>query len=152
MYDNLIHFWAASREGDPARRFIYNYQILEYAASYYLEENVRRGIRRSIAAPNALDNIEKVTQQVLDALAENRIGEPQKLQALLKAIVDPAVIWNEIESHLAFFSAPTTFEGGFVVDAIAKEGWTAGDFAIGWCPKFPDTIRAIRNALAHGRD
>jgi hypothetical protein len=31
--DNLLHFWAASREGDPFRRFIYNFQILEYAAA-----------------------------------------------------------------------------------------------------------------------
>jgi hypothetical protein len=85
-------------------------------------------------------------------LAENRIGEPQKLEALLKALVNPVVIWNEIESHLAFFVAPTTFEGGFVVEPIAKVGWTADDFGISWCPKFPSTIRSIRNALAHGRD
>lgn len=149
---NLIHFWAAAREGDPVRRFIYCFQILEYAASYFIEENVRRAIRRSVAAPNAADNIDKVTQQVIEALAENRIGEPQKFEALLKATVDPGMIWKEIESHLAFFTSPTTFEGGFVVEPIAKLGWTAADFAVAWCPKFPSTLRNIRNALSHGRD
>lgn len=28
--DNLLHLWHASRSGDPARRFLYNYQIVEH--------------------------------------------------------------------------------------------------------------------------
>lgn len=150
--ENLIQFWIASREGDPVRRYIYNYQIIEYAATYHIEENVRRAIRRSIAAPNAQENIDKITQQIVDAMGETKLQDPQKIEALIKQVVDPALIWAEIDKNVAFFSQPTTFEGGFVLQSIARVGWSLDDFKVGWCPAFPNAIRLIRNALSHGRE
>lgn len=150
--DNLYHFWAASRTGDPIRRFLYCYQILEYAAYYYLEETVKQSIRMVLAAPNASDNLNNVVQQVLEAVGESKVAEAQKMEGLLRQIIDPRVIWKEIEIDPGFFHAPMTFDGGFVVQPLAKPGWTADDFASAWLPLFPHTLRGIRNALSHGRE
>ena len=149
---NLLHFWIASREGDPFRRYIYNYQIIEYASTYHVEENVKRAVRRAIAAPNAQNNIDRVTQQIVNAMGESKVQDPQKFEGLLKQVVSPSLIWGEIEKNIAFFSQATAFEGGFVLQPIAKVGWGLDDFEVNWCPAFPNAIRSIRNALSHGRE
>jgi len=150
--EDLVQFWIASREGDPVRRFIYNYQILEYAATYYIEENVRRSVRISLSAPHALDNIDLVTQQIIDAMGESKIQDPQKLEALLRQIVNPGLIWNEISKKIDLFSKIMHFDGGFEQAAIARSDWDVDHFKVNWCPAFPAAIRSIRNALSHGRE
>ena len=34
---NLLHYWRAGADGDPIRRFIYYFRLIEYAASTYVE-------------------------------------------------------------------------------------------------------------------
>ena len=149
--DALLQFWAASISGDPVRRFLYNYQILEYAAFFYIEENIKREIRRALAAPHATDNLNALTEQVIEALAESKIPDPQKLDNLLRATVDYKLI-REIEGNLKLFSAAMTFDGGFVLQPLMKDTWTADDFKSHWIPAFSNTLRSIRNALSHGRE
>jgi hypothetical protein len=144
--------WDENNVVDPFRRYLYGYQILEYAATYYLEDNVRRLIRRAVAAPDVVNNIDRVTQQIVEAIGESKIADPQKLESLLKQTVNPSIIWNEIARNIGVFSQAITFEGGFIQQPIAKVGWTLEDFVVNWCPAFPNAIRAIRNALSHGRD
>jgi hypothetical protein len=150
--DALLHFWGASISGDPVRRFLYNYQILEYAAFFYIEEHIKRDIRRALAAPHAMDDLNTLTDHVIESLAESKISDPQKLDNLLKTTVNPELVWREIELHQKAFSEPWRFEGGFVLQPIVKEAWKADDFAVNWIPAFSNAIRSIRNALSHGRE
>lgn len=150
--DSLLHFWAASIEGDPVRRFLYNFQILEYAASFWIEEDIKREIRRTLAAPNATDNIALVTDQVIEALGASKMQEHQKLEHLLKAIVNPALVWREIEGDLRLFTVPTVFDVGVTIQPIVKAGWALEDFSVNWIPAYSNAIRSIRNALSHGKE
>lgn len=150
--DALLHFWAASIVGDPVRRFLYNYQILEYGAFFFVEDQVKRTIRKYLTAPDAAENVEVVTQQMIGALGESKIAEVQKFENLLRACVDPKVIWRELERNLRHFAAPFVFEGGFTLQPFVKENWTVDDFSVAWLPAFSNALRLIRNALSHGRE
>lgn len=149
---NLLHFWQASRVGDPAKRFLYNYQILEYAAFYQLEDAVSKGIKKLLAAPDASSNSEKVVLSIMETLGESKLSDPQKLQWLFRRVVDCKLIWRELCLNKEAFTKATVFDGGFRVAPIIKDGWNIDDFETNWCAFLPDTLRSIRNALSHGRE
>ncbi len=150
--DALLQFWAASLMGDPIRRFLYNYQILEYAAFFFIEEHIKREIRKRLAAPHATENLDGLTQQIIEALGESKIPEPQKLESLLRTCVNPRLIWRELEPNLTLFSVAGVFDGGFILQPITRPDWTVDDFATAWLPAFSNAIRSIRNALSHGKE
>jgi hypothetical protein len=150
--DSLLHFWSASRGGDPARRFLYSYRIVEYASFYYLEMGARSTIRKLLGTPNALDSLDQVAEGILGAVQDMKLSEPQKFEAVLRDTVAPALLWKEIARNIGAFSTETRFDGGFSVAPIAKLGWDEADFAVSGIAIFAAAVRNIRNALTHGRD
>ncbi|MBL6458875.1 hypothetical protein JMJ55_26455 [Belnapia sp. T6] len=150
--DNLLHFWTASRSGDPIRRFLYNYQILEYSSFYFIEENIKRSVRKLLSAPHAATRPDELTEEILELTAASKMGDPQKLSHLIQSVVDPSIVWAEIERQIDYFSRPVVFDGGFSLKAACAKNWTSSDFKIHFTPAFPDALRAIRNALSHGRE
>jgi hypothetical protein len=150
--DNLLHIWSATLAGDPVRRFLYNYQILEYAAYYFIEETVRKSIRRLLMAPYALNNIELLCRRIIEANSESKLADVQKFETMMRQLIDPNLIFRELEKNAAYFSSPVEFDGGMVIQPILKVGMTADQFAFNGMVQFANTIRSIRNALSHGRD
>jgi hypothetical protein len=73
--DNLFHFWDASLTGDPIRRFLYNYQILEYAAFYHIDDDVKRAIRKVLISPSAVSNLEKSMREIIEAIGGLKMQE-----------------------------------------------------------------------------
>lgn len=149
---NMLRFWMAARGSDPASRFIYNYRIIEYASFSYLERNVKYSLKRIISAPNALDNVQKLTEDTLSIMHAANVEPHLKIEKLLREIVPPAFLWKNLSYNLEAYRKPTHFDGGFTVDAIIKEKTTEADFKIGEIVSFANAIRSIRNALSHGRD
>jgi hypothetical protein len=70
----------------------------------------------------------------------------------MKNVVDPDLIWRELQHNLAAFTEKTVFDGGFAVEPVIMSGWTIEHFRHGWIPRFPHTLKGVRNALAHGRE
>jgi hypothetical protein len=150
--DNLLYLWAASKNGDPARRFLYSYQIIEYAAFSFIEEEVRAAIRKVLAAPSFLDNIDRSTGRILECVGQSTMHESQKIELLIKKAVEPELIFREINNNVEFFSKRLEFQGGFTLEPIAKAGWKAADFGVNGMTAFARQLRNIRNALSHGRE
>jgi hypothetical protein len=151
--DVLIHFWYAAKIGDPARRFLYNYQILEYSSYYFIEDEIRRQLHKALAAPHALNDLTGTTEELLDIVGQGKIYEGQKMDAAIKKMVDPKLIWREIESNKTAFCEKTSFEGGFELSPIVgKPNWTVDDFRAQGISSFVNSIRQIRNALSHGKE
>jgi len=149
----LLSLWeSSSASPDPFRRFLYNYQIVEYSAFYYLREEISQAIRRVIASPDIPSRLEEASRQILDVVVADRATEESKLTSAIQHYVDPSFVWSEIEPKTDFFSKPTEFDGGFSVVALVKQNWTLDDFRAAWIPKLPDSLRKIRNALVHARE
>lgn len=150
----MLTLWESGLPGatEPVRSFLYNYQILEYAAFYYLKEDLARTIRRIVSMPDIIVRADEASRQILDALVEERTTEEAKIASVVQQAVDPAAVWAEIESKADFFADPTEFEGGFTLPALIKKGWGLDDFKTAWIPKLPDSFRKLRNALLHARE
>ncbi len=148
----LILWESAHTATEPVRGFLYNYQILEYAAFYYLKEDLARAIRRIVSTPDIVVRSEEASRRILDALVEERTSEEAKIASVVQHAVDPTVLWSEIETKAHFFGETTEFDGGFSLPALIREGWTLEDFRNAWIPKLPDSFRKLRNALLHARE
>jgi hypothetical protein len=113
---------------------------------------VQASIRKLLSAPNALDDVHKITEQILSVTCESDLYDSQKIDKLLAATVDPVVVWKEILQNKNFFSAPTKFEGGYTIQPLIKNDWDESDFKISGITTFSKAVRDIRNALSHGKD
>jgi hypothetical protein len=150
--NTLLQLWQASRSGDPARRFLYCYQIIEYSSFYFLEDNVGRALRRLLSAPHAIANIEDLTSQIVDVLQDSKMDDHVKFEQLLGKTVGYKRLWREIELNISVFSNDMVFYGGFTAMSLAKNGWKLEDFEKVWKTSFPAAIRRIRNALSHAKE
>jgi hypothetical protein len=150
--ENLFHFWRATKEdSDPIRCFINNYLILEYAAFFYIDETVKRNIRKCLIDPNGAVDIEAQTRRLVEALGE-KIQEDQRVQHVLKNCVTPKVVWQEIQRNRDFFSQGWKFDGGFSLEPMITKETTEKEFSINWEITFEKKIRSIRNALSHSKE
>jgi hypothetical protein len=150
--ESLLSFWVAAKEGDPIQAFLNNYLILEFSAFFYVSEDVKRSVRKCLAAPNALDNLDVLTEHVLEAVGEDKMESVQKLETLLMRCVSPDLIWRELEKNRDFFSSQIKFDGGVVLDPILTKTLTLKDFSVNFATIFGTKIRQIRNALSHGKE
>lgn len=151
--DTLLQFWAGSLQGDAARRFLYNYLIIEYAAAFFLETEKRQAILKCISAPNAVDNIANVTREVIAELNDSKFKrDADKVDALLREVLKPLRIWRELKNNEGFFTTSTRFEGGVVVEPLLRANGSVEDFTNNkGIQRFSVALRAIRNGLSHGR-
>jgi hypothetical protein len=149
----LLGLWESSiNSPEPFRRFLYDYQVLEYAAFYHMKEEVHRCIRRVVASPDLPSRVDEATKAILEAVVDDRSSDDEKLISVVQQCVDPAFVWTEVAPKTAFFSAPTEFDGGISVPALIRSGWGLEDFKAAWIPKLPNYLRTIRNALVHARE
>ena len=149
---HLLVLWASAQEGDPFLRFIRYYQILEYAGFYHVKANILQHVKRAVAAPDALSRSEDIAQQIIDAISAERIKDTHKIDAMIKACVDPQQMWDIIEGSLAKFSEESTLDGGFVLPALVSSSITYEEFAQTWNQRFSSALHKVRNALVHARE
>jgi hypothetical protein len=155
LVDALLHFWSASLQGDAIRRYLYNYQIIEYAAYFFVEDNTKKAIRKYLASPTALGNIDEFIERIIGLLGErNKSDEIQRFEALIRNIVrlDPQPLWREITNNLARFTSAINFDGGLELEALTKVGSTPEEFAKSGIDEFTRNLRKIRNGLSHGKE
>lgn len=147
----LLGLWESSVRGNPRLRFLYSYQIMEYAAFYHASDVMQQTVRRAILSRHTHLNPARAVSQILDAIASSNQHENEKMKEVVRQSVDPGVIWRELQPHVDFFSKSIQFDGGVTLDPLIMTRWNEEDFARAWHPKFVDQVRKIRNALVHGR-
>lgn len=91
----LLGLWESTIQGGPRLRFLYSYQILEYAAFYHASDSVQHAVRRAVMSPHThLDPANAVTQ-ILDAIAAENQHETEKMKSVVRQSVDPRTVWRE---------------------------------------------------------
>lgn len=143
---------AANEVAETRLKFLYYYQILEYAAFYYVDTDIKRRILQVIAAPDIHVNPDKHISRLLDAVTDIRQSDEAKLNKVVETQCTPDIVWRELQQNLSYFYKRQEFEGGFVIEPFISEDMTLESFATMWIPKTPDILRKIRNALVHGRE
>lgn len=150
---HLILVWQSLlSSADPFRRFLYAYQILEFRAFYYAQNNVMQLLKRVLASPDAGARIAEGARQIFDAMTESKGGDDAKLLAILKETVNASVVWRQVQPNAEYFAREISFDGGFVLEPCIPGGCSEKAFADAWPNKFFEAMRKLRNALAHGRE
>jgi hypothetical protein len=150
--ENLLSFWQAAMEGDPIQAFLNNYLILEFSAFSYVSDDVKRSVRKCLAAPNAIDNFDVLTEHILEAVSADKLDANQKIERLLVRCVNPELVWRELENNRDFFCDQIKFDGGMILEPLLTKGLTLKEFSAHFATTFGGTIRQIRNALSHGKE
>lgn len=148
----LLDLWTGAQTASSRLTFLYYYQMLEYAAFYFIEEQVKLKVEKILRQPNILSSLDTCLAQVVDEIVDYKLSDEAKLNAVVKRTVNPDKIWAVIEQYRTDFAQPQQFDGGFEIEQFIKDDWTAQDFAIMWTPKLSDKLRQIRNALVHSRE
>ena len=151
----LLLIWnSASQEYDPLVRFLYGYQILEYASFYYIKADVEKRIERILRAPELPFRLPESIRRIIDVVSEDRMQDEHKFSKLICDVVNPDDLWKEIEPNKEYFASDMKFEGGFTLEPLIERNWGVEDFRRDWekRPRFPESIRKLRNALVHARE
>lgn len=148
----LLQFWNACTSGDSFARFLNAYRILEYCAYFFIEEKQRNAIRRALAAPDALEDLDRIVDKISTTIGLDKLQDHSKIEALFKEYVSPSKLWEEISIYQNTFASESTFDGGFSAPALTKIGWTLSDFETPGLVTVPQALRKVRNALSHGKD
>jgi hypothetical protein len=150
--NNLVSFWNASSSGDAARKFQYYYRIIEYASFFYLESSARITVKRILSAPDAIDDIESVTEKLMAAFQTSKLDEYAKFAQIIQDTVDPKILWSEMSQNIPAFSKDIKFDGGFLLKSVISTTTKESSYLPKGLETFTKAIRDIRNALSHGRD
>jgi hypothetical protein len=148
----LLRLWRSTVSVDPLRKFLYNYQIVEYAAFYYVQDAVLQSVKKIIQSPETPSRIPEAVRAVVESVTESRMEDEAKLPIVIKQLTSVDDLWKEIEPRKEFFSRELVFDGGFSLPPLIKAEWNVEDFKTAWIPKYPDSLRKIRNALVHSRE
>lgn len=148
----LLDLNLAAKIGDTRLRVLYYYQILEYAAFYWVEDSVKASICKILQAPDLQSRLDDYFPKLIEALVPTRQNDEHKIKRVIEHRVNPGDIWLEISSNLPYFCTEHTFEGGFRLEPLVSADTTKEAFSKMWSPKLFEAIRAIRNSLVHARE
>ena len=148
----LLGLWQNSVYSSIRLRFLYCYQILEYADFYHIKKGTLRTIKRVVSAPSDSMYMDDAVRQISDVMSEERMNDEAKIAYMVQQLVDPDLLWKEIEPNLGFLCRESEFDGGFKIPALVRASCDSDEFRSVWHPKFIDSVRKIRNALVHGRE
>jgi hypothetical protein len=148
----LLDLALAAQGAKDRLQFLYYYQILEYAAFYYVDADIKRRMLQTIAAPDIQAYPDKYVYKLLDILSDIRQTDEARLNKVVEIGCSPDAVWRRVEQNLLYFSKRQEFDGGFVLEPFVSADASLEAFRGIWVPKTPDTLRKIRNALVHGRE
>ena len=133
-------------------QFVYYYQILEYAAFYYVEDEVRRNLRHVLSTPDIQSNLDRHISRILDIVPAMRQDDDARISKTIENTCQCETIWKELQQNMPYFTKTQEFDGGFVLEPFVSEETTLESFRPMCYSKLPQTLRIIRNALVHGRE
>lgn len=148
----LAQMASARQAGDVYRRFIYYYQILEYAGFYYLSDKLVRRVESVLKSPDTPSFPRGAWQRIQDILAEDKMQDTAKIAAVVTDCVDAALVWRELEPLRKCFEKEVQFDGGYVVKPCISQSMDLDGFKTSGLEKLIVTLRNIRNALVHARE
>jgi len=149
---NLLGFWSAADTGQPVMRFILYYRIIEYAAFYYLDADVKLGLSQLLSTPQLANDIEGAIERVVEIVSMNKLDDIPRFKSIVRKAVDNKLIWREMTANKQYFSRDIKFDGGFTIKSPLHDTETEENFCSRGLDTMCDTLRDIRNALSHGRD
>ena len=166
---DLLHI--ALETGNIKLKYLFYYQILEYFAYYFLDEELKRKISNLIKNPDLLQNYSSYSKIIIEELKDytNNTSDKQKLTKLISDYLIIDDIKVEIVNNLSYFSKDLEFDGNFklpalitddkIFDKLLPEGKDTKEkkkekerLKQDLLNQISDRIEKIRNVLVHIRE
>lgn len=118
---DLLHI--ANETSNSRLKYLFHYQILEYFAYYYLDEELKRKLSNLLKSPDILHNYGNYSKIIIEELKDysNNTSDKQKLTKLISDYLTVEDISNEIQSNLKYFSSDIEFDGHFKLPALITD-------------------------------
>lgn len=150
--DVVLKLLEVSRHSAPRYAFLYLYQILEYAAFYFIDENAKKSLRTFLRDPSLINCDDGKIGKLMSVLTELQCNDDVKMKRVIEYYCNPEALWKEIENDKSFFSSKIEFAGGFELPALISADTTSSAWATMWMPKLYDHLTKTRNGLVHARE
>ncbi|AHM62819.1 hypothetical protein D770_22870 [Flammeovirgaceae bacterium 311] len=161
----------AQESGSSRLRYLFYYQVLEYFAYYYLDEELKRKLTNLLKSPDILHNSAIYSRTIIEELKDysNNTTDKQKLTKLVLDYLTVDDILLELKCNIKYFSNDLEFDGNFKLSAIISDEKTLDKLAregketkekkkerdklkIDLINSIADRIEKIRNVLVHIRE
>jgi hypothetical protein len=150
----LDTFMVAENTANLRMKFIFYFQVLEYASYYYLDRKVHSKILKTLKDPDVLNRTDYFSKNLIEDL-KNHFSQKDdsiKLEKTITETISISDIKNEIEANQEYFSKDLEFDGGLKISKVLNgdnpvENLKEGDLIL-----IKKNIEKIRNVLVHLRE
>lgn len=113
----------ADETGNPRLKYLFHYQVLEYFAYYYLDEELKRKFSNLLKSPDILHNYSNYSKIIIEELKDytNNTSDKQKLTKLISDYLTVDDIQNEIKCNIKYFLNDIEFDGHFKLPALIND-------------------------------
>ena len=113
----------AHETGNSRLKYLFYYQVLEYFAYYYLDEELKRKLSNILKSPDLLHNSSSYTRTIIEELKDytNNTSDKQKLTKLLTDYISIDDIVVELKCNIKNYCKDIEFDGNFKLPAILQD-------------------------------
>lgn len=150
----LIDLLEAARTSSSIRlKYIFYYQVIEYASFYYIENEIKRRIENVIRTPDIL-NSNSYSQIILEIFSDYLKNKPdnQRMSKLLTDFCEYEEIKPEILANAKCFVEDIKFDGGLIIKKLFNKEEDINNAPNGIIEIIRKNIDTIRNVLVHARE
>lgn len=150
----LDTFMVANLTENIRLKFIFYFQILEYASYYYLDSKIQNRILQTFKNPSIYDRPEDFSKSLIEELKDHfsQKDDSIKLEKTITENVSIEDIKNEVSENKEFFSQDLEFEGGLKINKILKDINSVDSLKDDDLILIKKNIEKIRNVLVHLRE
>ena len=118
---DLLH--TANETTNPRLKYLFHYQVLEYLAYYYLDEELKRKINNLLKNPDILQHYNNYSKIIIEEIKEhsNNSSDKDKLKKLISDYLTVEDVKNELLSNIKYFAKDVEFDGNFKLSALLSD-------------------------------
>ena len=146
----------ASKTTDIRLEFIFYFQILEYAAYYYMENEDDSKLRQILKRPdinlNANDYIKEIMEVLSDRFNVHKSSDKTRLEKTIKKFCEIKDIELELKENKDSLNKKIVFDGGLKINGLFKDISAIESGGNGILNDVINNISKIRNVIVHLRE
>ena len=118
---DLLH--TANETTSPRLKYLFHYQVLEYFAYYYLDEELKRKVNNLLKNPDILQHYNNYSKIIIEEIKEHshNSSDKDKLKKLVLDYLTVEDVRNELLSNVKYFAKDVEFDGNFKLSALLSD-------------------------------
>jgi hypothetical protein len=146
----------ANKTKDIRLEFIFYYQIIEYAAYYYLENEDNSKLRQILKRPDINSSANDYVREIMEVLSDhfnvNKSNDREKIHKTIKHYCSINDIKLELKENKETFKLDIKFDGGLTLKSLFSDESAIESSKNGILNLAIDNISKIRNVIVHLRE